>query len=173
MTTYGGFTQGTGGNANNAVEFSKLYDPIHLVRVTQNMMWDKYAQAKFVPANNGVKTMFAFRYRNLRPATTPLTEGVLPNESNIIREKVDYTIAQYGAFTTYTDVVDLFDVDNIKSQFTDILGDQAALTGDVVIRDIVCSGTNVIYCGGATSRATVASGAKKVATTDLCASRLC
>jgi N4-gp56 family major capsid protein len=162
MTTYGNFTQGTAGNANNAVEFSKLYDPIHLMRVTQQMTWDKFAQAKFVPANNGVKTMFAFRYRNLRPATTPLTEGTLPAESNVIREKIDYTIAQYGAYTTYSDVVDLFDVDNVKSQFTDILGDQAALTGDVVIRDIVCAGTNVIYANTATSRALVGSGAQKL-----------
>ena len=166
-TTYSNFTQGTGNNANNAVEFSKLYDPLHLLRVTQTMMYDKFAQAKFVPANSGIKTMFAFRYRNLRPATTPLTEGTLPTESSIIREKVEWTVAQYGAYTTYTDVLDLLDVDNIKAQFTDILGDQAAETADVIIRDVISAGTRVIYANGATDRATVASGSKKIVVNDL------
>lgn len=162
---YGNFTAST--NAITGVEFSKLYDPLHLMRVTQQIMFDKYAEARFVPAGSGVKTMFAFRYKNLRPATTPLTEGVLPTESSPVREKVNFTIAQYGSFVTYTDQLDLFDVDNIKSQFTDILGDQAAETADVVIRDIISGGTNVVYAGTATSRALVASGAAKLTTANL------
>lgn len=151
----------------NGVTFSSLYDPLHLLRVTQTMMFDKFADARFVPANSGVKTMFAFRYRNLRPATTPLTEGVLPTESAPIRERVEFGIAQYGSYLTYTDQLDMFDVDNIKSQFTDILGDQAAETADVVIRDIISAGTNVIYAGSATTRALVASGAAKLTTANL------
>lgn len=162
---YGNFTAST--NATTGVEFNKLYDPLHLMRVTQQVMFDKFAEARFVPANSGVKSMFAFRYRNLRPATTPLTEGVLPTESAPIREKVDYTIAQYGSYVTYTDQIDLFDVDNIKSQFTDILGDQAAETADVVIRDIISGGTNVVYAGSATDRATVISGSAKLTTANL------
>ena len=165
--SYGTMTQGTGGNAGNAVTFSSLYDPLHLLRVTQTMMFDKFADARFVPANSGVKNMFAFRYRNLRPAITPLTEGVLPTESAPIRERVDFGIAQYGSFLTYTDQIDVFDVDNIKSQFTDILGDQAAETADVVIRDIISAGTNVIYAGTATTRATVASDSAKITTANL------
>lgn len=160
ISTYGGSGVGAITQQNpdlgNAVTFSSLYDPLHLQRVTQQMMFDRYAQARFVPANSGVKEMFAFRYRSLRPATTPLTEGVLPTESNIVREKITYTIAQYGAYITYSDQINLFDVDNIKQQFTDILGDQAAETGDVVIRDIISAGSQVIYAGANASRTEVA-----------------
>ena len=165
LQTYGGFTAST--NAMTGVEFSKLYNPLHLKRVTQMMMFDKYALAQFIPANSGVKSMFCFRYRSLKPATTPLTEGVLPTETAIVREKVDYTVAQYGSYIKYSDQLDTFDVDNMKSQFTDILGDQAALTGDVVIRDVISAGTRVIYAGSATSRATVISGTKLVEVGDL------
>jgi N4-gp56 family major capsid protein len=165
VSTYSGSGVGAYPQQNpdlgNAVTFSSLYDPLHLKRVTTQMMWDKWAQARFVPSNSGVKEMFAFRYRSLRAATTPLTEGVLPTETNIVREKVSYTIAQYGSYIKYTDQLDLFDVDNIKSQFTDILGDQAALTGDIVIRDIVNAGTQVIYSGSLVSRAAVAAEATK------------
>ena len=163
--SYTGFTAQS--NSATGVEFASLYDPLILLRVTQDMMFDKFAEARFVPANSGVKQMFAFRYRNLRPATTPLTEGVLPTESAPIREKVIYNISQFGSFITYTDQIDIFDVDNIKSQFTDILGTQAAETGDVVIRDIISAGTNVVFAGGVADRATVASGAKKITTTDI------
>jgi N4-gp56 family major capsid protein len=164
--TYNGFSS-SANTATTGVSFSELYDPLILLRVTQDMMFDKFAEARFVPANSGVKQMFAFRYRNLRPATTPLTEGTLPVESVPKREKVSYSVSQFGSFVTYTDQIDIFDVDNIKSQFTDILGTQAAETGDVVIRDIISAGTNVIYAGGVADRATVASGAKKLTTADL------
>lgn len=163
--SYGGVSAST--NSMTGMEFSKLYDPLHLLRVNQMVMFDKYAQARFVPANSGVKSMFAFRYRSLKPATTPLTEGVLPTESTIVREKVDFSVAQYGSYITYTDQFDLFDVDTVKGQFVDILGDQAALTADVVIRDVISAGTRVIYAGAATSRATVISGSTKILTTDL------
>jgi len=162
---YGNFTSSA--NATTGVTFSSLYDPLHLLRVTQQIMFDKFAEARFVPANSGVKSMFAFRYKNLLPATTPLTEGVLPTESTPVREKVEYTIAQYGGYITYTDQIDMFDVDNIKAQFTDILGDQAALTADTVIRDIISAGTNVVYAEGVADRAAVASGAKKLTADNL------
>jgi N4-gp56 family major capsid protein len=165
MLSYTGLTAQA--NSATGVEFSKLYDPLHLLRVTQDMMFDKYAEARFVPANSGVQNMFAFRYRNLRPATTPLTEGVLPTESSPIREKISFGVAQYGSFVTYTDQIDIFDVDNIKSQFTDVLGTQAAETADVVIREVISAGTNVVYAGGVADRDTVASGAKKLTTGDL------
>ncbi len=164
--SYTGFTAQA--NSTTGVEFSKLYDPLHLLRVTQTMMFDKYADARFVPANSGVKSMFAFRYKNLRPATTPLVEGLLPNETTPVREKVDFTVAQYGSFLTYTDQIDIFDVDNIKSQFTDILGDQAAETGDVVIRDVISGGTNVVYAGSANAtRTAMADAAAKLTTANL------
>jgi N4-gp56 family major capsid protein len=131
------------------------------------MMFDKYADARFIPANSGVKQMFAFRYRNLRPATTPLTEGKLPTESTPKREKVSYNVSQFGSYVTYTDQIDIFDVDNIKTQFTDILGTQAAETADVVIREVISAGTNVIYAGGSASRDDVAKNSKILTAQDL------
>lgn len=162
---FGNFTAST--NVGTGVTFSSLYDPLHLLRVTKNLFYEKYAQARFVPANSGVKEMFAFRYKNLLPATTPLTEGVLPSGSQIVREKVTFGIAQYGDFIKYTDQLDVFDVDTMKTQFIDILGDQAALTNDVIVRDVIYGGTQVIYANGAADRAGVVTGTKKVVVGDL------
>lgn len=138
---------------DTGVSFAELYDRLHLMRVTPQLVYDKFGQGRFIPANSGVKQNFAFRYSNLAPANTPLTEGVLPTKSSIVRERVSYNVDQYGAYVTYTDQLDLFDVDNIKSQFTDILGDQAAITSDVIVRDVINQGTNVVYANGAADRA--------------------
>lgn len=157
---------GSSAAGSTGVTFSSLYDPLHLLRVTKNIFFDRYAQARFVPANAGVTEMFAFRYKNLLPATTPLTEGVLPSGSKIVREKVTFGVAQYGDFIKYTDRLDVFDVDNMKTQFMDVLGDQAALTHDVITRDVIFGGTQVIYADGAANRAGVVSGTKKAVVGD-------
>jgi len=54
-------------------------------------------------------------------ATTALTEGITPGGSNITREKVAFRVEQFGDYVEYTDQLDLFDVDNIKSQFMDMV----------------------------------------------------
>ena len=133
----------------------ELYDKLHMIRTTNNRMWAKYGQERFIAARSGVKQGFAFRYNNLGLATTELTDGVTPAANNITREKVAFRVAQFGDYVRYSDQLDLFDVDNIKSQFIDILGDQAAHTLDAVVRDGIVGGTNVVFANGAADRAAV------------------
>jgi N4-gp56 family major capsid protein len=149
--TFGGYTQGQ--NAGDKVPFEVLYDPMHLYMATQDMLFDRFASVKFVNAlHSGVKEAFAFRYRNLVPATTPLQEGVLPTGSTVHREKVRWTFNQYGDYMPYTDVFDIFDVDKVTGEFLKVLSNQAAETNDVIIRDIISAGNRVIYAGGNTTR---------------------
>jgi len=150
-------TYGTGNSDQQQLtpQLIELYDKLHMIRTVNNRMWAKYGQERFIAARSGVKQGFAFRYNNLGLATTPLTEGITPGGSTITREKVAFRVEQFGDYVEYTDQLDLFDVDNIKSQFMDILGDQAAHTLDVVVRDGIIGGTNVIFANGAADRAAV------------------
>jgi len=150
-------TYGTpSGGTQLTPQLIEVYDKLHMIRTTNNRMWAKYGQQRFIPARSGVKQGFAFRYNNLGVATTPLTEGTPPAGSSVTREKVAFRVEQFGDYVAYSDQLDLFDVDNIKSQFMDILGDQAAHTLDVVVRDGIIGGTNVIYANGAADRTAVA-----------------
>ncbi len=151
--TYG--ADGTN-NTQMSPQLIELYDKLHLMRTVNNRKWAKYGQERFIAARSGVKQGFAFRYNNLALATTPLTEGITPGGSNITREKVAFRVEQFGDYVEYTDQLDLFDVDNIKSEFLDILGDQAAHTLDTVVRDGIIGGTNVIFAAGLADRAAVA-----------------
>ena len=143
-------------NTQMSPQLIELYDKLHLMRTVNNRTWAKYGQERFIASRSGVKQGFAFRYNNLALATTPLTEGITPGGSNITREKVAFRVEQFGDYVEYTDQLDLFDVDNIKSEFLDILGDQAAHTLDVVVRDGIIGGTNVIFANGAADRTALA-----------------
>jgi N4-gp56 family major capsid protein len=64
------------------------------------------------------------------------------------------TVAQYGDFVTYSDVVDYESQDAVLTEFAEVLGDQAGDTLDQLARDVLAAGTTVVYVGQ-TSRAAV------------------
>ncbi len=147
-----------------------VYDRMLLTRATEDLMFDKFGQAKSIKANSNTKKAFAYRYKNILPALTPLAEydgSNIKAPNKIVREEVEYGVGHYGDHIVYNDEIDLYDLDNIQSSFLDILGDQASLTVDTITRDVLRGGTNVIYADGATSRLEVADGGKKAIIGDL------
>ena len=160
--------QGTTGKLSTKVQ--AVYDRNLLVRVTANEVFDRFGQAKVIPAKSNAKTGFAYRYKNILPATTPIAEyngSNIKAPNKIVREEIEFSVDHYGDYIVYTDELDLYDFDNINSSFLDILGDQASLTLDTIRRDVLRGGTNVIYADGATTRDTVATGAKLITSADL------
>lgn len=131
-----------------------VYDRMLLMRAVDNQVWDMFGQTKTVPAGSNTKKSFAYRYKNILPATTPLAEydGTVKGANKIVREEVEYAVGHYGDYIIYTDELDLYDYDNIQSSFMDILGDQADMTVETIRRDVLRGGTNVIYANGAASR---------------------
>ena len=131
-----------------------IYDRMLLTRAVSNEVWDMFGQAKTIPANSNTKKGYANRYKNVLPATTPLVEydGTVKTANKIIREEVEYEVAHYGDYVTYTDELDLYDYENIQSSFLDVLSDQASMTVETIRRDALRGGTNVIYANGAVSR---------------------
>ena len=159
--------QNTSGYLSSKVQ--AVYDRKLLERVIPNQIFDKLAQAKSIPANSNAKTAFAYRYKNILPATTPLAEYNGTNikaPNKIVREEIEYSVGHYGDYITYTDELDLYDFDNISASFLNILSDQASITVDTIRRDVLRGGTNAVYADGATSRTGVADGAKKLTEND-------
>ncbi len=87
-----------------------------------------------------------------------------PNK--IVREEVTYDVGHYGDYIVYTDELDLYDFDNIRTSFLDILGDQADITVDTIRRDTLRGGTNVVYADGQTTRLEVVDNAKTLVEND-------
>lgn len=136
-------------------ENKTFYDRTLLERLVPLLVFAKYGQKKSAPKHEGDSVNFR-RFNSLTAATTPLTEGVAPAGNSLSITAVNATVAQYGDFVTISDKLDMMGIDPVLTETAQVLGEQAGLTLDTIIRDIVTAGTTVQYANGRASRVTVA-----------------
>lgn len=110
-----------------------------------------------MPQNEG-DTIQWRRFASLSAATTALTEGTTPAGSALSIATITATVAQYGDFVEISDKLDMLGIDPVLTETAELLGEQAALTIDTLVRDVIVAGTSVQYAAGRASRATVAAG---------------
>ncbi len=134
----------TGATALSA-EMKTFYDLALIDEAGANLVHDQFGQKRPIPQNGG-KTIEFRKFAPLAKATTPLTEGVTPSGKNLEVSTVTATVSQYGDFVTQTDMLELTALDNTILEATKLLGRQAGLTLDTVVRNVLQSGTNVTYC---------------------------
>lgn len=103
----------------------------------------------FLTAGTGGYSGEAGAY-NLPLALTPLTEGVTPAGTTMDFKDVTVDIAQYGNWTGFTDfVLDTHpDVPPVIREFSDILGEQAAVTKETLTFNVLKAGSQVFYANG-------------------------
>jgi len=135
-------------------EVNNFYSRTLLMRAVPLFIHTKYGQVRDIPQNSGTSTIKFRRYGNLAAATTALTEGVTPTGSQMSVTDITATVAQYGDYVTYSDVVDYESQDAVLTEFAEVLGDQAGDTLDQLARDVLAAGTTVVYVGQ-TSRVAV------------------
>lgn len=147
------------GTAQIPAEVNNFYDRTLLFRAVPLFVHTRWAQVRDIPRKAGTTTIKFRRYGNLTAATTPLTEGITPNGSQLSVTDITATVLQYGDFVTITDVLDYISQDPVLMEAAEILGDQMGDTLDQLTRDILVAGTNVYYGGtGRTARNQVAAG---------------
>lgn len=96
------------------------------------------------------------KYGALSAVTSALNEGATPAEQSAISlTLVTITPSFYGAWIGWTDEIDMTAFDPIVSEFSSILGEQAGLSADTLVRNTITDGATKDYAGSATSRATV------------------
>ena len=144
-----------------SAEMKTFYDMTLIDEASANLVHDQFGQKRPIPANGG-KTIEFRKFAPLAKATTPLTEGVTPDGKSLAVSTITATVNQYGDFITQSDVLELTSLDNTILEATKLLGRQAGLTLDTVVRDVLNSGTNVTYCpkvaGGTETAVTTRAG---------------
>lgn len=146
-------TQTTGSGGMSAE--MKTYYTDRLIDIAgPELVHDQFADKVPIPKNGGKSIEFR-KYDNLKPALTPLVEGVTPDGNSMNVSTITATVDQYGDYVTLSDMLILSAIDNNVVQATKKLGSQAGLTLDCISRDTLCGGTNVMYVGGGTSRSTL------------------
>ena len=126
---------------------------------------EKFGQAYNVPKNNTLTAKWR-RYfltggtgsysgnagnYSIPLATTALTEGVTPAGRKMANKDYSVTLAQYGDFVEFSDViVDAHeDMPVLLRELTDMLGEQMAVTVETLRYNVLKAGTNVEYANGA------------------------
>jgi N4-gp56 family major capsid protein len=116
--------------------------------------FNQFGQKQPLPKNGGKKVEWR-KFDTYAKATTPLTEGVTPDGNFVNMTKIEKEISQFGDYTTISDRLELEAVDPVIAAITEEHGAQAGDTLNIITRNEVVSGTNVIYAGGKTSRGTL------------------
>ena len=69
-----------------------------------------------------------------------------PPGKSLSVSKIEATVSQYGDFVTQSDVLEMTAIDNTIVEATKVLGRQAGMTLDTIVRNVMQSGNNVTYC---------------------------
>lgn len=128
-----------------SAEMKTFYDMTLIDEAQASLVHDQFGQKRPIPKNGG-KTIEFRKFAALAKATTPLTEGVTPDGKGLTVTTITATVAQYGDYITQSDVLELTSLDNTILEATKLLGRQAGLTLDTIVRNVLHSGTNVTYC---------------------------
>ncbi len=116
-----------------------------------------------MPEGEG-KTYSAQRYERLPLPGAPLTEGITPDSTPLVVNKVTAVLEQWGMVCSLSDVAMMTTKHPALQAAKDRLGNASAELQDREIQKVLQGGGVVIFPGGKTSRSTLASG--DVPTTD-------
>ena len=140
------------------VNINSFYSRDLLFRAVPRLVHNRFAQIKNIPEGNSSTIKFK-RLSNLAVASTPLQEGVTPLGKKMAETIVTATVQQYGDYITLTDKLTMTTEDAVRLDANMLLGQQSGNTIDQLTRDILVTGTNVVYGGsGNTQTSDVAAG---------------
>lgn len=128
-----------------SAEMKTFYDMTLIDEASAQLVHDQFGQKRPIPANGGKIIEFR-KFAPLDKATTALTEGVTPDGKRLEVTAITSEVSQYGDYITQSDVLELTALDNTILEATKLLGRQAGLTLDTVVRNVLNGGNNVSYC---------------------------
>lgn len=127
---------------------NQTYYDKQLIRYAKpKLIHQQFGQKRNIPAKSGQDINFR-SFASLGKALTPLTEGVTPDGQNLTVTEITAKPKQYGDFVAYTDYLDMTAIDPVVTETVTLIGDQAGLTCDTIVRDELhadLNGINVAY----------------------------
>ena len=138
-------TQTTGGLS---AEMKTYYGMELLENAKPQLVHNQFAATKGLPTGGG-KTVEWRKFGAFDKALKPLSDGVTPDGSGISVSYITKELAQYGDYTTVSDMLDLTAIDDVVLEITDRHGSNMGLTLDTVTRNEIQQGKQVIYARAA------------------------
>lgn len=125
-----------------------------LDRAEPAMCLGRFGQQQPVPKNKSLQVKWR-RYNGFAPSLIPLVEGVTPAPDTITHTDVTGTLQQYGRRVTISDVIEDTHEDPVLMEYSEILGEVAGQTQELVIYNAIRAGTNVLYNSSNSARSGV------------------
>lgn len=138
------------GDSGMTVEMKTYYDKLLLKNAWPKLVHNQFGQKRNIPKGGGKIIEFR-KFTPLPKALTPLSEGVTPNGQKIAATSINATIAQYGAYVTYSDILSMTTIDPVLVEGMKLLGHQAGMTLDTITREVLNGGDTVQYGDGSKS----------------------
>jgi len=137
LTSYGDISPAVA--ASGSVEMLKRGQPFLVIQ--------QFGQSKPL-GKNQTNTQKFRRYERLAAAITPLTEGVTPTGSSPTKTDYTATLQQFGDYLELTDVIADLHTDPILTEYSAMIGEQAALTVETVAFGKLKAGSGVTRANG-------------------------
>ncbi|MEG1560117.1 MAG: N4-gp56 family major capsid protein [Clostridia bacterium] len=144
----------TTGNTLQTTGLNKtFYDRQLLESAKTRFVHAKFGQKRSLKKHHGKQIEFR-RWNLFDPGAVMngLEEGVTPTGQALEQTNVNAEISQYGAYVEVSDVLDMTGFDMVINDSAELLGEQLGTVVEWVTRDEICSGNNVRYANGKTSR---------------------
>lgn len=122
-----------------------------LTRAEPSMCMARFGQQQPIPRNKSTAINFR-RYNAFAPSLSTLVEGVTPTADAVSKTDVSATLSQYGRRVQLTDVIIDTHEDPVLGEMSDILGEVAGQTAELVIYNAIRAGTNVLYLSSNSAR---------------------
>jgi len=141
-----------------AVELKDYYDTELLENARIDMFYAQFGKRQPLPA--GHKGTVEWRKWNTFDRASQLKEGVIPTGQRFGATNLTGSINQYGTYVSISDKLQLRAYDDVIAGATEEMGASAAETQEVLIRDALFTGTNVLYA----DKITISNGAATAVT---------
>jgi len=118
-----------------------------LERGHETMLLERFGQTYVLPKNKSTQAKFR-RYDALPLATTPLVEGVSPTGTKPTVTDITATLAEYGDFIPFTEVIMDTHEDPVLKTYSELCMQQWSETVELLRWNVIKGGTNVGYSNG-------------------------
>lgn len=125
-------------------DMQDYYNVELLKRALPNLVYGQFAKHTPLPQHEGQNPRWR-KFKSYEPATTPLQEGVTPPGNHPKLETIEGHTEQYGDYTEITDRVSMETIDPVILELTKLHGEQGSNTLDIIVRNEVMTGTNVLF----------------------------
>jgi N4-gp56 family major capsid protein len=124
----------------------------NVYRAVADVKWDESDDP--MPGNPVTFTIISA----VAPATSAISETVEPTPANISDTQKSITLAEYGNAFKPSKKFKITSFLNLDTAIPREVGAHMEESVDIIARDVLVAGTNVLYAGAASSRVTVAAG---------------